>query len=494
VARPPALASACALLAFLPVAAAAQQARDAMYPVAPPGHAAEPARAPAPQLRELSGDKDFLRAAVGVFAANAAVYSYNRFVAKAFNIVDGDTIYWAETSWSDFVANLREGFEWDDNQFINNQFAHPYHGNLYYNAARSSGFNYWESAPFAIAGSLMWEYIGEVYRPALNDWINTSLGGIALGEMTYRASSLILDNGDHGTSRVLREAGALLVNPMRGINRLITGDAFRTGPNVPDRRPSTLGALFSAGYRRVGEAGSLGGDSATDHAFFELDIRYGEPFHRQATNPFDFFEVGLQINTGDKTSIGQARVKGLLASATLEEWDTGELMIGAVQHFDYLDNAAFELGGQSFGVALMYDRHLTDHWRVALALHTNAIVMGAVSSEYGFITERDYDYGPGLNGKFEAFLAHRGFPMVGLSAELHWIHTMNGLPTNTLARYYQAFAEYPVLGSLSLGAEGILFKRNTYLGTLAGTEFPDFSRSAPQLRIYGSWLLSAGEQ
>jgi hypothetical protein len=137
---------------------------------------------------------------------------------------------------------------------------------------------------------------------------------------------------------------------------------------------------------------------------------------------------------------------------------------------------------------------LTDHWRVAVALHANATVMGAVSSEYGFVTGRDYDYGPGLNGKFEAFLAHRGFPMVGLSGELHWIHTMNGLPTNNLARYYLAFAEYPVLGSLSLGVEGILFKRNTYMGNLLGIEFPDFSRSAPQLRLYGSWLLSAGEQ
>ncbi len=493
-AKPIALAAPCVLLTLLATPASSQQALDVMYPASPPPLAGEPVSTQAPQLRELSGNRDFLRAAVGVLAVNAAVYSYNRFIAKAFNVVEGDTIYWAETSWSDFVTNLREGFEWDDNQFINNQFAHPYHGNLYYNAARSSGFNYWESAPFAIAGSLMWEYVGEVYRPALNDWVNTSLGGIALGEMTYRASSLILDNGDRGASRVFREAGAFLVNPIRGFNRLITGDAFRIGPNVPDRRPPTLGALFSAGYRRIGEAGSLSGDSATNHAFFELDIRYGEPFHHQTNKPFDFFQVGIQINTGDKTSIGQARVKGLLASATLKEWETGELAIGAFQHFDYLDNAAFELGGQSFGAALMYDRHLADHWRVALALHANATVMGAVSSEYGFVTGRDYDYGPGLNGKFEAFLAHRGFPMVGLSGELHWVHTMNGLPTDNLARYYLAFAEYPVLGSLSLGVEGILFKRNTYMGNLLGIEFPDFSRSAPQLRIYGSWLLSAGEQ
>jgi hypothetical protein len=141
-----------------------------------------------------------LRAAVGVLAVNGLVYSYNRFIAKAFTVVVGDTIYGAETGWEDIEKNLREGFEWDDNAFINNQFAHPYHGNLYYNAARSAGYNDWEAAPFPIAGSLMWEYIGEVCRPVLNDWINTSLGGIALGEMTYRASSLILDNQATGAS------------------------------------------------------------------------------------------------------------------------------------------------------------------------------------------------------------------------------------------------------------------------------------------------------
>jgi hypothetical protein len=68
-------------------------------------------------------------------------------------------------------------------------FAHPFHGSLYFSAARTNGFNYWASVPFAIAGSFLWECCGETHPPSINDWIATSIGGAAIGETTYRLSS-----------------------------------------------------------------------------------------------------------------------------------------------------------------------------------------------------------------------------------------------------------------------------------------------------------------
>ena len=35
--------------------------------------------------------------------------------------------------------NLRLGWEWDEDSFQTNMFGHPYHGGLYFNAARSNG-------------------------------------------------------------------------------------------------------------------------------------------------------------------------------------------------------------------------------------------------------------------------------------------------------------------------------------------------------------------
>jgi hypothetical protein len=55
--------------------------------------------------------------------------------------------------------------------------------------------------------------------PAPNDWFNTSLGGITLGEMLYRTSSLTLDN--RATRRSARGArSAPRAEPVRGFNRL----------------------------------------------------------------------------------------------------------------------------------------------------------------------------------------------------------------------------------------------------------------------------------
>jgi hypothetical protein len=67
----------------------------------------------------------------------------------------------------------------------------------------------------------MWEEFGEVWAPAPNDFFNTSLGGITLGEILFRFSSLTLDNRATGSNRVVREVGATLINPVRGFNRLV---------------------------------------------------------------------------------------------------------------------------------------------------------------------------------------------------------------------------------------------------------------------------------
>ncbi len=84
---------------------------------------------------------------------------------------------WSNISFRTWSDNLKFPWQWDNNKFNNNQFAHPYHGSLYYNAGRANGYNFWESMPWAFGGSLMWELFGEVWAPAPNDLANTTLGG-----------------------------------------------------------------------------------------------------------------------------------------------------------------------------------------------------------------------------------------------------------------------------------------------------------------------------
>ncbi len=130
--------------------------------------------------------------AVEVFGINTFVWTLDRFVLKA------DFSHIGPSTWK---YNLQKGWEWDDDRFGINFIGHPYTGSLYFNAARSQGYNYIESVPYAIGGSLMWEYFGENTRPSYNDVINTPVNGAFLGEISYRLSSNILDDRTRGGER-----------------------------------------------------------------------------------------------------------------------------------------------------------------------------------------------------------------------------------------------------------------------------------------------------
>src|SRR6267142_536953 len=162
-----------------------------------------------------------------------------QFIPWSVNSVIRDA-EWAKIGPSVWATNLENPWVWDNNKFLNNQFSHPYHGSLYFNAGRTNGYSFWQSVPWAFGGSLMWEEFFEGWAPSPNDWFNTSLGGITLGEMLFKVSSLTLDNRATGSERMWREIGATALNPVRGFNRLYRGEMNDISANPADWRPSRV--------------------------------------------------------------------------------------------------------------------------------------------------------------------------------------------------------------------------------------------------------------
>ena len=163
-----------------------------------------------------------LQAGTMVFGINMGVWAFDRYIRKAdFAYINGRTI----------KDNLKHGFVWDNDAMGTNMFMHPYHGSLYFNSARSNGYNFWQSGLFAFGGSFMWEMFMENEYPSTNDIIATPIGGMALGEVTYRVSDLILDDRKTGWSRFGLEFAGFLVSPMRGLTRIINGDAWKRVSN-----------------------------------------------------------------------------------------------------------------------------------------------------------------------------------------------------------------------------------------------------------------------
>lgn len=93
-----------------------------------------------------SDKKKYLQAGIQVFGLNMGLWAFDRYLLK------GDYAYINLHTVKD---NFRKGFIWDNDNMGTNMFFHPYHGSLYFNSARSSGFNFWQSGLYAIGGSAM---------------------------------------------------------------------------------------------------------------------------------------------------------------------------------------------------------------------------------------------------------------------------------------------------------------------------------------------------
>src|SRR5512144_1370123 len=222
--------------------------------------------------------KHQVRAVGEALAVNAAV---NRWDAW------GRGQPWADVGVKSWSSNIRLGWEWDENVFGTNMFSHPFHGSLYFNAGRDHCLGYWESAPLAYLGSWTWEDCGARFVPALNDFIMTSFGGAALGEVFHRVGASIRDNQARGSGRFGREVAALVVDPVGGLNRLLNGEWSRVGPNPPEHDPGAFFFRFHVGGRFVGDSGSLRHASGAGTVI--TDLSYGDPFVRSFERPFDNF-------------------------------------------------------------------------------------------------------------------------------------------------------------------------------------------------------------
>ena len=416
-------------------------------------------------------EKHFWLAAGEVVAVNLGVWGFNR-IGDAFDITpEGDSVYWSRISPASMLSNLQEGWVWDDNAFSNNQIAHPYHGSLYYNAGRSNGYSYWQSAGFATAGSWMWEYLMETHNPAPNDWATTVLGGIALGEMLYRFSSLVLNNHATGTSRFFRELGATALSPIRGLNRGLRGQWNDVGENPDDWRTDFIRARFDLGVRSVTDSVQIEGDDYRENfVIFGFEVDYGDPHDVPIDRPFDFFELRGALVSNEVKPVTSLFVTGLLTRWDLRNTDRSDLRLGILHDYTYINSKFFESGNQAFGAGLLWRRHTGQRSELRARLNVSVIALGAISSEYAEVVGRSYDYGPGAGWGLQASWEHRNREIVKLEYDSWFIHTVNGAQGGEhIASIVTLRGVLPIFRGFGLGAEVGVVQRNSYYKDLEDT-------------------------
>ena len=305
-------------------------------------------------------------------------------------------------------ANMEQGWVWDLDDFTVNQIGHPYQGNNYFNTGRANGLSFYESAAVTAFGSGTWEYFGETNHASLNDFINTTLGGIALGEMFHRTAWLVRDTRATGRGRLWREIGATALDPITGVNRFMRGDASRVTDKPADMVPSNLTAFGAAGVLWRGTEDNA--FTAYAQPFLEVDAIYGDPDKGHSRTAYDAFAMRLRFGGG--SGLSEARVRGRLLGQPLKD---DKFQFSVVQSYDFQKNDAYATGSQSFEAAFGFTQNLSSTTRFWLLGWGGLTVLGAIDSLPLGLTERPaeeesgdagqgvsegpryYDYGPGSN-------------------------------------------------------------------------------------------------
>lgn len=110
---------------------------------------------------------------------------------------------WEKGTWeqgdllNQWYENVKAGPVWDEDVWYINLIGHPYFGGVYYQAARKSGYNQWNSFTYsALMSTFYWEYGIEAFAevPSIQDLFVTPIGGWLYGEWAYHKEKEIRRN------------------------------------------------------------------------------------------------------------------------------------------------------------------------------------------------------------------------------------------------------------------------------------------------------------
>ena len=377
------------------------------------------------------------KAALEAFAINVGVQCFDQFVMNE---------EFAKISFHSIKHNIETGFVWDNDQFSTNLFAHPYHGGLYFNAARSHGMNFWESVPYSFCGSLMWETTCEIEPPAINDLMATTFGGVAIGEVTHRVSNLVFDDRLSGFPRFMREFLGTLICPIKGLNRILSGDAWRVRGKYykyHDYRRSPVSFSASAGYRYLADNNTLFRGEGNPYVRFNLV--YGDPFDGETTKPYDYFTLDATFGlSSNQPLITGLHLLGRLWSVPVEVSKGTEMEFGIFQHFNYYDSQPVKDGtslvpyriseAASFGPGIIYRfPQVGNLTRFEQRVFLDGILLGGSLTDYYNVIDRDYNMGSGYSVKASSFMEFGKVATFQIGADYYRIFTWKGYEGKDLA-------------------------------------------------------------
>lgn len=364
-----------------------------------------------------------LAAVLENLGVNVAVYSADRWILKREYCIE---------DFSFIKTNLRRGFKFDTDHFETNFAGHPYHGAIYYTAARSNNLPVWASSLSALAGCLFWEEFTETDYPSINDVFSTTIGGIALGEMMTKMAKLPLNDKKRGFNRLGREFFSAVLNPMSGLNRIIYGDAWKVKDQeylYHDREAIPYKIDLSLGYSHFRGKGN----SASNEAFLSLESDYGHDTETDGSF-YDKFRMGIFLTLPHKRAlINELTVNGRMIGWQILNKPKTEALFSFNLDFSYYNyEKEYAIKGNRSSLlrfnesAAMGPAFTWQHFgnlQFKQQLQSNLVMMGAYTSDY---CNRDYNMGSGYNIKLLNELSYKDRFCFSLDFGHHYLFVWKG--------------------------------------------------------------------
>jgi len=333
----------------------------------------------------------------------------------------------------------------------------------------------------------------------------TSIGGIALGEVTNRMSLLVLDDSKRGFSRVCRELLGTVISPMRGLNRLISGDMWKHKSSHykyhdKDKDPVKFSATIGDRYIADDNHFFKGENSP----YLKFDVIYGNIFDNKKPQPFDYFTLKAMFNlAGNQPLISQINLVAKLWSTDLQSVSGHKLQLGIFQHFNYFDSEEVIDGSgkipfkiseaASFGPGAIY-RFPTVNNFINLEQRTfvSAILLGGSLTDYYNVIDRNYNMGSGFSVKSNTAMTFGKYGDFELNLHHYRIFTWKGYEHKDLTTvdplYLNAQGDKgnvqltiinPAIGislrpGLHIGVEALYYLRNTHYTYREDVSFQTF--------------------
>lgn len=423
---------------------------------------------PKPRIRWRDRPTHFGRASIELGAVVVIPWIYDKLAGKDY----------ANITWETTKRNVKpSSWEWDDDFFQTNQFGHPFHGSQFYNSFRSNGYSFWQSVPPTMVGSYLWETFAENMRPSINDFINTTFGGVVLGEMTYRLSNKIVNNQRTGFRRQASEVLGFVINPTNGLNRIIDGKWGRVSRNAKIDS-SQIVVDIDAGIRTFNRESSNILHNGNYGAYGRIKVLYGTPYNDYHT-PFSNISINVELGKDDSSMVNIIAVYGSLAGWEIKSSEKLQHLAVLSANYDLFHNSAFFYGGQSIKMNFLSEFNITKKTKINTTVSGGPIILSAIPDPYLQLKHgRNYDYGVGAAYGVGGQLTLENRFTYGINYRGGWSVTVNGHPSYHFLHTVSSEASVILSKRFALAAEsGYFHLASNY------KQFADTDQNYPYLRI-----------